>query len=340
MMKSQFNKSYSVRKAKPIKPHKRVDDLGRELTPLSRQVASLIKQLTSNVGKVVNIGVLLVIIVFLSLLIGSYAFPISQLNTFTLPAILDAITKNPFPQTRLILSTLFASLVALYIYLPKELPASNGDHNTARRFTRLIAGFIFVVLFNSWFFGIDFLTLSRIGENIILILAEPLTAQGIAFVVIFIALLLFRESVSFDRINTKDFPPILISLWNWGRFLFISFGLVIFAGWFTTWFVLPYLGGYLVVRSPVTFFPIEEISLPLMTAIAISMTVAAVIFAPPEHRCIDKSLITWRLMLIIASVGTILWAYRLFSLTDHFFLIVVTAFGLSVALVFLQRALS
>ena len=77
-----------------------------------------------------------------------------------------------------------------------------------------------------------------------------------------------------------------------------------------------------------------------MTAIAISMTVAAVIFAPPEHRCIDKSLITWRLMLIIASVGTILWAYRLFSLTDHFFLIVVTAFGLSVALVFVQRALS
>lgn len=184
------------------------------------------------------------------------------------------------------------------------------------------------------------LALTRLEEQVVIVFAELLTAQGSAFIVVFIALKLLKEAVRLDKIGVRDSHSAWSRRWNWVRFLVVSFGLIVFTGWFTTWFLLPYLGTYRVVNLPATFLPLNEISLPLMTALSVSVAVAAIFYTPPEHRNIEKSLFTWRLLLLVISVGLTVWAYSLFSSVDHFSLVTATAFGLSTILVFVQKALS
>ena len=87
-MKQPFVKNKQIRTPIRIKPTKKIYD--RE--PLSGQIAQLLTGMVSQVGQFVNAIVLLAVIVFLSVLIGTYTFPVLQLNTVTLQAILDIIT--------------------------------------------------------------------------------------------------------------------------------------------------------------------------------------------------------------------------------------------------------
>jgi hypothetical protein len=199
---------------------------------------------------------------------------------------------------------------------------------------------VIVVVFDSWFLDIDLPVLLQTGKIDISALAQPLIAQGFAFLAVFMGLLLLRRLISFGSIRFEGIPSSLRKTWNWARFLVVSLGLTVFGGWFTAWSLSPYAESLEVIRLPKSFLGIEEVSPPLLTAMAVSTTVAVLTFRPPGYRDIETRLITWRLVLLIAAGGLTLWTYRLFGSADQFFLFAGTAFGLTIALTFAQRALS
>lgn len=335
-MKKLFHRDNRLRRPVPIEPAEKL----YEQEPLARQLAAFVRQLAQNVGRLVNSTILLLIVVFLSVFVGIHAFSILQLNTLTLRAIMDTVAKSPPPEAPLLLSTLFASLMTVFVYLPRELPNSNGAHSAGRRFTRFLAGLVIILVFDSWFLKVSLPALFHTGAIDDPALAESLVAQGFAFLVVFTGFLLLGRSISFARIRFEGVPTPLRRAWNWTRYVVVSLALTVFGGWFAAWSLSPYAGSRNRMQIPTSFFGVEEISLPFLTAMAVSATVAAITFGPPEHRDIKTRLITWRLLLFVVAGGLTLWAYGLSSSASQFFLVAGTASGLIIALTFVQKALS
>lgn len=335
-MRKLVNRDNRVRRPVPIEPAEKL----YEQEPLVRQLAAFVRQVAQNVGRLVNSTILLLTIVFLSAFVGTHAFSIVQLNPLTLRAVMDTITESPFREARLLLGTLFAGLMTVFVYLPKELPDSSGAHSAGRRLTRFLAGLVIVLVFDSWFLEVSLPVLFHTGEIDDPALAEALVAQGFAFLVVFTGFLLLRGSISFARIHFEGIAAPLRKAWNWTRYLVVSLGLTVFGGWFAALSVSPYAASRNRMRLPTACFGTEEVPLLFLTAMAVSTTVAAVTFSPPEHRDIKTRLITWRLLLFVLAGGLTLRAYSLSVSASQFFLVAGTASGLTIALTFVQKALS
>ena len=174
-------------------------------------------------------------------------------------------------------------------------------------------------------------------------LISLLIGQSVTFGIIMIVLSLLQigsaNSISIIK-NLPDKPRIFVS-WLW--FLLVSGSLVYFSGKYTTNFLLPYFGKMYIIQlpNPISQF-LENPSLTLFTATVLSLTVAAFIYAPPEHRNLSKPsfIVTIRLLLFVGTIVLAGWVYQFYIISENFVFVAISAISLAIVLVFVQRSIS
>lgn len=185
--------------------------------PISIRPAEVARDKTSLVYFLLNIAkytysftrVLLVSVFFagISVVVGVYSYRIYESNPNTIIDVMDAIFKEPFPDTETVKFTALSSLILAVIFFVEYVVTQKKQTKNTSGLVKLIAGITIIIWVDIQAFKLDFYQLFIRLEKYPDLLFEVIVSQVISVFAVVLMTPLFKKMLSFPPF-ALDFPAV------------------------------------------------------------------------------------------------------------------------------------
>jgi hypothetical protein len=236
--------------------------------------------------------------------IGAYFYRTLQLPFFSLQMVMDAILRTAPPPSAVVTGAIVSGLITGFVFY-------NRPRQRGRRFTYLLAGIVGLVAFNIWLLDISPSYFLFYIPEIINQYIELLYAQGIAAVVIVLLTPLHRVMVPIRLLSERSMPIWLNNLYGWLRLLASSVLVSISAVYFVThWLSAEQQPKVSDFYETNLLSNLSGMSVVTAAAIASALTIAALLYWPPQFRQVKWRLGFIRLLMVVIGTLVIGFLYR------------------------------
>ena len=291
----------------PIKPSTTVTEDGTKLNQVS--LLEFLRQSIHYFAQVVRSVVVATFLLAIAVFIGVFAYRIAQLNPINAETVMDAIFKKSIPSIYVFAGALISGIIFASIFYSRS--RSNASKNNERPWviTYFLAGVIII-------FGLDIVFLKFSTQDLLSLninlrpYNEILYAQGITALIVILLTPLHRKLASLTVSPIVSFPPFLIGMYGWIRFLFVSLLLNLSVMYLSTLGLPHSLNVPKLANISLGFMDIT-LTVPMLGAFVAGVAVASIAYWPPKFRQLKGRFGTLRLLLVMLSLITIGFMYRL-----------------------------